>query len=294
MMDTYQQCSLKIKGDIMENFKPEIAFIMRSDKMIEKFNLKRVTINTSFGPVHRCYEGYIYDVPVLIIYGRFNGEKVPSSQINFQQTIEAVKNRGVDKLIGTFVVGGINPEMPQGSVYILGNFVGMGNYNTVWNQSNPFHNAEMYEPFCPKLTQQLIKASKKMPFKVKPNATYVSFSGYPRIETKAELEYYNRQGWDIVGQTCDAEATYARLSNICYAGVAVQIDDPNSRAEYINDLSNKKEAKAYVETIKSCRERTTQIILQFLKNYKSENCTLCQKLSRKNKDFRQFPDYFYE
>ena len=276
------------------NFKPEIAIIMRSDEVIKEFNLKRVTINTSFGPVHRCFVGKIYNVPVLVIYGRFNSEKVPSSEINFEQTIEAVKNSGCKKLIGTFVVGGINPKMPQGSVYVLGDLVGMGNYNIHWNQNEPFHNAEMYEPFCPILTKKLCKASEKMPFPVKQDATYVSFYGYPRIETKKELEFYNRQGWDIVGQTCDGETTCARLNQICYAAVAVQIDDPNSRKDYVDNLKVNKKKNQYVETIKSCRERTTKIVLQFLKDYKEESCPVCSKMSRKNNNFREFPDYFYE
>lgn len=276
------------------NFKPEIAIIMRSDEVIKEFNLKRVTINTSFGPVHRCFVGKIYDVPVLVIYGRFNSEKVPSSEINFEQTIEAVKNSGCKKLIGTFVVGGINPKMPQGSVYVLGDLVGMGNYNIHWNQNESFHNAEMYEPFCPILTKKLCEASEKMPFPVKQAATYVSFYGYPRIETKKELEFYNRQGWDIVGQTCDGEATCARLNQICYAAVAVQIDDPNSRKDYVDNLKVNKKKNQYVETIKSCRERTTKIVLQFLKDYKEESCPVCSKMSRKNNNFREFPDYFYE
>lgn len=279
---------------MLNDFKPEIALILRSDETIKKFNLKRVTINTSHGPVHRCFIGYIYDVPVLIIYGRFNGEKVPSNQINFEQTIEAVKNSGAKKLIGTFVVGGINPQMPQGSVYVLENLVGMGNYNINWNQNKPFHNAEMFEPFCATLTNQLCLASRKMPFKVKENATYVSFNGYPRIETKAELEFYNSQGWDIVGQTCDPEATYARLNQLCYAGIAVQIDDPSGRADYIDGLKNKEKKDAYVESIKSCRERTTKIILQFLKDYKKYDCEVCSKMARKNNNFREFPDSFYE
>jgi len=279
---------------MLNGFKPEIAIIMRSDETIEKFNLKRVTINTSYGPVHRCFIGNIYDVPVLIIYGRFNGEKVPSNQINFQQTIEAVKNSGATKLIGTFVVGGINPKMPQGSVYVLGDMVGCGNYSINWNQNKPFHNAEMFEPFCAKLTEQLCFASRKMDFPVKENAIYVSFNGYPRIETKAELDFYNRQGWDIVGQTCDPEATCARLNQLCYAGVAVQIDDPSGRASYIDSLKENKKKDAYVESIKSCRERTTKIILQFLKDYKTYNCEVCSKMSRKNNNFREFPDSYYE
>lgn len=279
---------------MLNEFKPEVAIILRSDETIKKFNLKRVTINTSFGPVNRCYIGYIYNVPVLIIYGRFNGEKVPSSQINFQQTIEAVKNSGAKKLIGTFVVGGISPEMPQGSVYVLKDLVGAGNYNIAWNQNISFHNAEMYEPFCSILTNQLCEASRKMDFPVKEDATYVSFNGYPRIETKAELDFYNKMGWDIVGQTCDPEATLARLNQLCYAGVAVQIDDPKGRSKYISNLKSNQEAKAYVEDIKSCRERTTKIILQFLKDYKKYNCDICCKMSRKNKNFREFPDDFYE
>lgn len=279
---------------MIKDFKPEIAIILRSDETIKRFGLKRVSINTSFGPVHRCYIGKIYDVPVLIIYGRFNGEKVPSNQINFQQTIEAVKNSGASKLIGTFVVGGINPKMPQGSVYVLGDLIGMGNYYISWNQIHPFHNAEMFEPFCSKLTHQLCLASRKMPFQVKENATYVSFNGYPRIETKAELEFYNKQGWDIVGQTCDPEATFARLNQLCYAGVAVQIDDPTGRADYIESLKESKEKDAYIESIKSCRERTTKIILQFLKDYKNYDCDVCSKMSRKNNNFKEFPNEFYE
>ena len=279
---------------MIENFKPEIAIIMRSDDVINKFNLKRVTINTTYGPVHRCYVGKIYEIPVLLIYGRFNGEKTPSSQINFQQTIEAVKNSGANKLIGTFVVGGIKKDKPQGSVYVLGNLVGMGNYNIDWNQNIPFHNAEMYEPFCPELTKKLCIASRKMNFPVYENATYVTFHGYPRIETKMELDFYEKMGWDIVGQTCDPEATIARLYNICYAGLAVQIDDPISRANFIDGVNKNKKTKAYIEDIRSCRERTTKIVLQFLKDYKKSNCKACSKLIRKNNNFREFPDIFYE
>lgn len=293
MMDICQQCFSVIKG-ARNKMKPRIAIIMRDDEIIKKFNLKRITVNTSYGPVHRCYEGVIYGVSVLIIYGRFNGEKVPSSEINFQQTIEVVKNKNINKLIGTFVVGGIHPNMPQGSVYVLGDIVGMGNYHIHWNQTVPFHNAEMYEPFCPMLTEKLCEASRKMPFSVKENATYVSFNGYPRIETKKELEFYHRQGWDIVGQTCDPEATMARINQICYAAVAVQIDDPTTREEYILSLKKNEKHQAYVESIKSCRKRTSQIVLQFLKDYQEEACPSCKKMSRKNNNFREFPDYFYE
>lgn len=272
----------------------KIAIIMRSDEVIKEFNLKRITVNTSYGPVDRCFEGVIYGVHVLVIYGRFNGQKVPSESINFEQTIEAVKNKGIDKLIGTFVVGGINPIKSQGTVYIVTDLVGMSGYKINWNQNNSFHNAEMYNPFCKSLTHELQKAALEMNFNVETEATYVSFFGWPRIETKAELEFYNKMGWDIVGQTCDPEATCARLSGICYAAIAVQIDDPNSREDHISSIENKKEEKKYIESISSCRKRTTAVILQFLKDYSMNKCDVCKKLVRKNKDFREFPEWYYE
>lgn len=278
----------------MNDFKPKIALIMRSDYVIEKFNLKRITINTSFGPVHRCFEGYIYNVPVLLVYGRFNGQKTPPDGINFEQTIEAIKNMGVAKVIGSFIVGGINPKMPQGSVYVLGDLIGMSGYHINWDKKYSFHNAEMYEPFCPELTKKVCEAAKKMGFPVKTDATYVSFYGWPRIETKGELRYFNNMGWDVVGQTCDPEATLAKLNKMCYAAIAVQVDDPNNRSDYIEGLKEHKPAVEYVETIRSCRERTTKIILQFLKDYNDYECPICKKMSRKNNDFREFPDKYYE
>ena len=278
----------------MSDFQPNIALIMRSDDVIEKFNLKRVTVDTSFGPVHRCFEGYIYDVPVMMIYGRFNGQKTPPDEINFQQMIEVIKNRGISKVIGTFVVGGINPEAPQRSVYVLGDLIGISGYRIKWDQKQSFHNAEMYEPFCPELTKRLCEAAKKMDFPVKTDATYVSFYGWPRIETKGELKFFNKMGWDVVGQTCDPEATLAKLNQMCYAAVAVQEGDPNNRSNYIARLEKSEEATTYVETIRSCRERTTKIVLQFLKDYTDYECPICKKMSRKNKDFREFPDKYYE
>ncbi len=275
-------------------FKPELAFIMRSDEMIEEFKLKRITIDTSYGPVDRCFVGTVYGKPVLVIYGRFNGQKVPSNQINYQQTIEAVVNLGCKNLIGTFVVGGIVPERPAGTTYVLGDLVGMGNYSISINQTYGFHNAEMYMPFCENLTRQLELAGSKMDFQVINNATYVCFHGWPRIETKAELTFYHKMGWDIVGQTCDPEATIARLYGLCYAGVAVQIDDPMHRSQDIAKLGNTAFPNTNSVSIKEYRKKTTAIILQFIKDYKENTCSKCRNLKRTNNSFREFPEYWYE
>lgn len=275
-------------------FHPELAFIMRSDEMIKDFDLKRVTVDTSEGPVDRCFWGSIYGINVMLIYGRFNGQKVPSNMINYQQNIEAVRNVGCKNLIGTFVVGGIVPQRKAGTTYVLGDIIGMGNYSLKVDQSYGFHNAEMYQPFCSELTEQLNLAADKMNFEVIKDAKYVCFHGWPRIETKAELDFYYKMGWDIVGQTCDPEATVARLNGICYAGVAVQIDDPLHRKQEIDSLGNTKSDNNNSCSIKEYRKNTTAIILQFIKDYKQNKCNKCSCLKRSNNSFKEFPEFWYE
>lgn len=271
-------------------YKPEIAIIMRSDEVIQDYHLERHTINTSFGPVDRCFFGKIYGVEVMIVYGRFNGQKVPSDMINYQQTMEAIANAGAKKVIGTFVVGGISDSSNVGDVYIISDFVGFGNYHIQVDQKKSFHNAEMYTPICKSLSEKLKQAALLTNNNVKFDAVYVCFHGWPRIETKAELDFYNRMGWDIVGQTCDPEATIARLLGLCYAALAVQIDDP----KYRNDSFNKVKLNDNTLNIIECRKHTTEIVLKFLERYTSSECLSCDSVSRKNTSFREFPKWFYE
>ena len=274
-------------------FRPEVAFIMRDDDVIKDFRLKRITVDTSFGPVDRCFIGSIYGVDVLIIYGRFNGQKVPSNMINYQQNIEVVKNMNCKNLIGTFVVGGISPSRKAGTTYILGDLVGMGNYSISVNQQFSFHNAEMFKPFCETITERLKEASKKMSFDVILDAVYVCFHGWPRIETKAELSFYNKMGWDIVGQTCDPEATSARLAGLCYAGIAVQIDDPLHREDVISNIETCN-SNLHSKTIREYRKNTTAMVLQFLREYSINKCEKCARLKRTNNSFKEFPGFMYE
>ena len=229
-----------------------------------------------------------------MIYGRFNGEKAPSSKINHQQTIEAIKNSGAKKVIGTFVVGGIKRQFDQGTTYIIDDFIGMGNYDIDWDFNYPFHNAEMIQPFCPKLVDLLERASVKADFPVVQRATYVCFNGYPRIETRAELKFYEMIGADCVGQTLDPEATLCRLNGLCYAAVAVQIDSPSSRREYAGELEHRAEANPYKMSIEECRSHSEFIIREFLKIYRHEDCGVCAKLKRTNNNFREFPKNFYD
>ena len=133
-----------------------------------------------------------------------------------------------------------------------------------------------------------------MSFKVYENAICVSFHGWPRIETKAELDFYEKMGWDIVGQTIDPEATFARLYGLCYGAVAVQIDEPSERDSYAQGNIAKNSTNKHTNLIKNLRKKTTSLILETIKNTTKFKCETCNKLKRSNNSFKQFPDEFYK
>ena len=100
-------------------------------------------------------------------------------------------------------------------------------------------------------------------------------------------------GWDVVGQTCDPEATCARLAGLCYAGIAVQIDDPMHRETEIDTLDGKK-INSNAESISEYRKKTTAIIMQLLEDFRVNTCNKCCNLKRTNNSFKEFPEYMYE
>ena len=271
--------------------KVELALIMRSDEMIRDFGLERITVETSRGPVDRCFVGRVHDVPVAVLYGRFTERKTPSDMIDFERNVEAVERLGASRLVGTFVVGGISPRRSAGTVYVLGDLVGMGGFHIHVDGEDDFHNAEMYRPFCRELTGRLEAAAGKMDFDVVTNATYVCFHGWPRIETAAELSFYDKMNWDVVGQTCDPEATVARLHGICYAGVAVQIDEPRLRARGMGEGTALNDNTL---SIRDCRKKTTALVLQMIEDFAPVECHQCRMAKRTNSSFRKLPDFYYE
>ena len=55
---------------------------------------------------------------------------------------------------------------------------------------------------------------------MKESGTYICTNG-PRLETRAEIQFYSKIGADVVGMTAMPEASLAREAEICYAGISV-------------------------------------------------------------------------
>lgn len=223
--------------EFIEESNVKIAIIARPDWFLKEYSYTHVIVETEKGIHTRLYLTSYENVNFLVVYGRFSRIKSTSADIDYELTQEVFNMLRIKTVIGTFCVGAIQ-DAPAGTVYLPDQIVGMGNYNKYISGKYGFRNSDMYYPVCGELYRTVLETTQKLDFEVVKNAVYVSFHGYPRIETKAELEYYRRQGWDIVGQTMDTEATLAKASGCHYIGIAATCDDAGLREEVFDDNSS--------------------------------------------------------
>lgn len=78
----------------------------------------------------------------------------------------------------------------------------------------------MTDPYCPELREAIFAAGNKAEIELKTSGTYVCTNG-PRLETKAEIEFFSQIGAVVVGMTAMPEAVLAREAELCYAGISV-------------------------------------------------------------------------
>lgn len=273
----------------------DIGIVGRFDTKLLKYKFKRIYIPTKYGLMDRAFYAIVEGKKVVVIYGRFDKNRTVSEDINFEKTQAAFNTVGAKTIIGTFVTGGIQKKHRIGDVFILSDLVGLGGYKKSLFREAGFKNVDMYIPFCEEIRKALIKGSKKCSFPVNTSGIYACFHGYPRIETKAELDFYEKNGWDIVGQTLDPEATLARESGCCYAAVAVTIDDPKTRKQFLE--GNKKARNLIQNAIPKGRFKTTEVVfnaLKYIPPLEKRKCMCGHKFHSEKSHFRYLPDYILD
>lgn len=252
--------------------KADIGIILRCDNLIKNYNLKKVSISTKFGDVDRMYIGEVHNKSIAVLYGRFKGVRTTSEKIDYEQNQAAFNKLGVKTIIGSFIVGAISSQHRVGEIFIPNDYVGLGNFSNNFLPEKPFKNVDMYRPFCDNLIHTLKNAAHSINIPIK-SGIYLSFNGYPRIETKAELDFYEKNGWDIVGQTLDVEATMARQDRCHYVAICALTDDILLRQMF---TTNPDKARQIINSAKQTgRLSMERIILTWIIGYSSSNAQSC-------------------
>jgi 5'-methylthioadenosine phosphorylase len=164
--------------------------------------------------------------------GRFQGEEIGflprhgsehnqlAHQVNYRANIWALRELGVDRVLGTSAVGSLNPEMQVGNLVVLDNLVDFAKH-----RSDTFNlgSVDFTHPYCPEMRQIISAQAEQTGIHAHPAAIYLSVEG-PRYETAAEINLWRKLGMDVVGMTNGTEAALARELGLCYAVIALVTD----------------------------------------------------------------------
>jgi 5'-methylthioadenosine phosphorylase len=173
-------------------------------------DLKEKKIRTEFGQATILLSSR---VAFVARHGREPRKYILPHLINHQANLKALKDLGVDEIVGVNSTGSLRRNLPPGSIVIPDDFIHLSGPVTVIKDRAEHVTPGLSEP----LRQKLIRASMACGIKCVPKGIYWQTAG-PRLETKAEIRMIAKFA-DLVGMTMAGEAIIATELNLSYAAI---------------------------------------------------------------------------
>jgi len=199
--------------------KPPTAIIGGSGvKSIIKGDEK--TIGTPYGPSPPITHSLVAGRSVYFLPRHGEHHQYPPHMVNYRANIWALRQLGVERIIATNAVGGINQELTPGDIVIPVDIIDMtkSRKGTFYDKA-PVTHIDVSQPYCPTLRRLLIDTARTKKVNVHENIAMAATEG-PRYETPAEIRMLRTVGCGIVGMTGAPEAFLARELQLCYASIS--------------------------------------------------------------------------
>ncbi|MBY0544047.1 MAG: S-methyl-5'-thioinosine phosphorylase [Gammaproteobacteria bacterium] len=170
-----------------------------------------------------------------IVYLNRHGleRRTPPHKINYRANMWALKEAGVDVIIGLSVVAGIRSDMVPGHFVFPDQLIDYtyDRPSTCYEDNFDYtKHIDFTYPYCPVLHRFLVEAAQELTLDFTDDATYGVTQG-PRFETIAEINRMERDGCDIVGMTAMPEALLARELGMRYASIALVASKAAGRSD---------------------------------------------------------------
>jgi len=182
-------------------------------------------------PLRRCLvEGH--EVLVIARHGEPGAPLISPHRVNYRANIWAMREAGVEHVLGINAVGGIAKGATPGRLAIPDQLIDYtwGREHTYMGDGGyPLRHVEFTCPFSPGLRMKLLAVAHNLGLDILPAGTYGVTQG-PRLESAAEVDRLERDGCHIVGMTAMPEAGLARELDLSYAICCVVVNRAAGRA----------------------------------------------------------------
>lgn len=182
-----------------------------------------------------------------LVFGRLDGQEVvflarhgdphriPPHQVNYRANLWALREAGVETVIGVNAVGGIHPEMGPARVVVPDQLI-----DYTWGRHCTYFEGELEAtthidftfPYTPKAREILIEKARSANIPCSDFGVYAATQG-PRLETAAEIRRLERDGCDLVGMTGMPEAVLAMELKMNYVCLALVVNWAAGKTDHI-------------------------------------------------------------
>ena len=185
-------------------------------------------------------------------------------RVPYKANLAALKEIGVEYIVGTCIVGSLKKEIAPGSIVLPDQFVNLtwGRDDSSEADGGSFTHLPMGEPYCKHLREVILEITSETRFPVIPQATVAVIQG-PRFSTAAESRWLSTNGWDIVNMTQYPECYFARELGLCYAAIASVTDYDVGLQESL--VIDPRHMDVVLKIFKSNIQKTKSILLALIR-----------------------------
>lgn len=179
-----------------------------------------VVLDTPYGPPSAPLSvGELGGRLVAFVPRHGRRHEFPPHRVNYRANLWALRAAGVRRVIAPCAVGSLQEALGPGALVVPDQLVDRTSGRTQTFYDEGAVHVPFADPYCPDLRRSLVAGAPD----IVDGATMVVVEG-PRFSTRAESQWYARQGWSLVNMTGHPEAVLARELALCYATIALVTD----------------------------------------------------------------------
>lgn len=183
-------------------------------------------VDTPFGsPSDILVGGTIGGRRVYFLPRHGRGHRLLPHEINHRANIYALRSLGVRWIISVAAVGSLQERYAPRDVLLPSQFydrTSRREAHTFFGEGIAAH-ISFAEPVSAQLRNLLAESARSLGVTIHNGGTYVNMEG-PAFSTRAESDWYRRNGFDVIAMTNLPEAKLAREAEIAYATMAMITD----------------------------------------------------------------------
>jgi 5'-methylthioadenosine phosphorylase len=200
--------------------RPEVAIVGGSGFYEFLEDPEQIAVSTPYGdPSAPVSVGEVAGRAVAFLPRHGSHHELPPHRVNYRANMWALRALGVRRVLAPCAVGSLRPELGPGALVVPDQVVDRttGRLQTFYDEGAV--HVPFADPYCPALRAALSSSAPD----VVDGATMVVVEG-PRFSSRAESQWFARQGWSLVNMTGHPEAVLARELALCYATIALVTD----------------------------------------------------------------------